>query len=61
MARPLLLCDLSHPVCGTKIGLMELKPIPWDFIQHWADEPIIGHKLFNVGSTIDLTYGFVCP
>ena len=35
--------------------------MPWDFIKHWADEPIIGHKLFNVGSTIDLTYGFACP
>jgi len=40
---------------------MELRPMPWDFIQHWADESIIGHKLFNLGITIDLTYGFVCP
>ena len=30
-------------------------------IPHWADDKKIGHKLFNVGSTIDLTHGFICP
>ena len=29
-------------------------------IQHWVDDQKIGHKLFNVGSAIDLTREFVC-